>query len=1708
MANTSKYLVIFGASNVTGTRTRPIITPSDSIENLRIEGMEYDMPIDYSDIVATINGQSYTVDSNGFFELSMPDFGFLSKEDKLKLNDIDPDSYAPKASPAFTGTPTAPTAAAGNNTTQIATTAYVDRAVANIDLSNTSSNDYTNEEKSKLAGIEAGAQVNTVTGVKGSAEASYRTGNIEITKANIGLSNVENTADSAKIVASANKLTTAVGIKIASSDGSDPGSSVNFDGSSVITFLLPSTIKANLIGQADSAINDTNGDPIADTYLKSDDAANTYLGIHATADKATADAYNNEISSSYIRKIVAWDNGAVSDMKDYQVSEYTTGNIAGIGTADNAQNGSILFARSSSGKHIAIGMDSSSNLYFQNGTQSRVLTVNNAISSLSFSGQTLTYTKENGSTGTVNIPVVANTDQSVKQDNSTTNTAYPILLKNGTGTGSTTTSVLFASGITVNPSTSTITATHFNGTASAAEKDGSDHTIATYFAPLSSPSFTGTPTTASTPAKNDSSTKLATTAYVDRAVSDLINGAPAALDTLKEISDIIGDSNSITGSIISNIASKQASSTALTSIAGLVTAANQMIYTTAANTYSTTSLGATGKSLLAASSAAVARSTIGAIDSTATVASAVSDNANHVISSTYLTKTDASTTYATKTAAISSISGNGSSTTISYTKADGTTGSFTTKDTVYTLPKATTSALGGVIIGSNITLDTSTGKISLSSSNVTSALGYTPPTADTHYETKLIVGTSTATGMAAATNGNVYLRLFDNSTIRQSIKVTGAGITSVTSDSAGTITVSTTGYSNATTSVAGLLSATDKAIIDGIASTYATKGSAISSISGDGSSTIISYTKADGTTGSFNVPYDTVVRMDLEATNANYLLPFRTGTVLTSDPSGDYAIETLGVNYGITVNPSTKTITATNFNGTATKATQDESGNNIKSTYVKSVSINASTGVITVTKGNDQTNTFTVATTNTDVNVKQEVKNNVNTAYPILFKNGTGTGTVTTSVLFDDGITINPSTNTITATYFEGTATKASKDDQNRVISSTYLTTSDASSTYAVKGSAVSSFSVNGKTITYTKADGTTGNFTTQDTVYTLPKATTSALGGIIVGSNITLDTSTGKISLSSGNVTSALGYTPPTADTHYETKLIAGTSTSTGMTAATNGNVYLRLFDNSTVRQSIKITGAGRTAVTSDSAGTITVSTTAYSNATTSADGLLSATDKSTLDTLNSNYVAKANVVTSVTLSGTTVTVNKAGGGSNNFTVATSNTDSAVKQTNSTANTAYPILLKNGTGSGETTTSAIFASGVTITPSTGTLTVSHIAGTTATFSGTMTLTKTQDLSGSADSKPALIVGGASTAAHIEIDPNEIQAKTNGTSTATLYINNDGGLVQIGSGGLSVNGTITANSFSGTATSATSAGSATKATQDESGNNIKATYVKSVSLSGSTVTVTKGNDSSTTFTVSTTDANVKQESNAGNAAYPVFFKTSTATTTATTSVYFNSKVTINPSTGTLSATTIAGSLAASYLTGTLGVDHGGTGVTSNPSMLTNLGSTTAASVFATSPRPGITGTLGVANGGTGQTSIANIQAGKDSAGNTISTTYATKATAVTGVAIANGILSKTINGSTTYTNVILPYGNATETAIAKTVAISNFTLATGARITVKFTNNGVAGNCTLNVNGTGAKNIYYRGYQLPGDALQANTTLDLVYNGTQWEIVGSFFWTV
>jgi uncharacterized coiled-coil protein SlyX len=72
---------------------------------------------------------------------------------------------------------------------------------------------------------------------------------------------------------------------------------------------------------------------------------------------------------------------------------------------------------------------------------------------------------------------------------------------------------------------------------------------------FASPTFTGT-TTAPTPSDNDNSTKIATTAFVMREVSDLLGGAPAAFDTLLEISSSIANGDSDIVSLTSVVSGK------------------------------------------------------------------------------------------------------------------------------------------------------------------------------------------------------------------------------------------------------------------------------------------------------------------------------------------------------------------------------------------------------------------------------------------------------------------------------------------------------------------------------------------------------------------------------------------------------------------------------------------------------------------------------------------------------------------------------------------------------------------------------------------------------------------------------------------------------------------------------------------------------------------------------------------------------------------------------------------------------------------------------------------------------------------------------------------------------------------------------------------------------------------------------------------------
>jgi hypothetical protein len=78
-------------------------------------------------------------------------------------------------------------------------------------------------------------------------------------------------------------------------------------------------------------------------------------------------------------------------------------------------------------------------------------------------------------------------------------------------------------------------------------------------APLASPSLTGNPT-APTASAGTNSTQIATTAYVETAVANLVDGAPGLLDTLNELAAAIGDDENFASTLTASVGEKVAKS--------------------------------------------------------------------------------------------------------------------------------------------------------------------------------------------------------------------------------------------------------------------------------------------------------------------------------------------------------------------------------------------------------------------------------------------------------------------------------------------------------------------------------------------------------------------------------------------------------------------------------------------------------------------------------------------------------------------------------------------------------------------------------------------------------------------------------------------------------------------------------------------------------------------------------------------------------------------------------------------------------------------------------------------------------------------------------------------------------------------------------------------------------------------------------------------
>ena len=122
------------------------------------------------------------------------------------------------------------------------------------------------------------------------------------------------------------------------------------------------------------------------------------------------------------------------------------------------------------------------------------------------------------------------------------------------------------------------------------------------------------------------------------------------------------------------------------------------------------------------------------------------------------------------------------------------------------------------------------------------------------------------------------------------------------------------------------------------------------------------------------------------------------------------------------------------------------------------------------------------------------------------------------------------------------------------------------------------------------------------------------------------------------------------------------------------------------------------------------------------------------------------------------------------------------------------------------------------------------------------------------------------------------------------------------------------------ATSAGSASSATKATQDSAGQQINTTYIKNLSVSGRTITITKGNGTTSTITTQDTNTDTKVTQTAIKSSDYTNWRTipwgssnsgseGFTPTTVTDVMYSDPNLTYQPSSGTLRARTFKGNLS-------------------------------------------------------------------------------------------------------------------------------------------------------------------------------------------------------
>lgn len=392
----------------------------------------------------------------------------------------------------------------------------------------------------------------------------------------------------------------------------------------------------------------------------------------------------------------------------------------------------------------------------------------------------------------------------------------------------------------------------------------------------------------------------------------------------------------------------------------------------------------------------------------------------------------------------------------------------------------------------------------LTSANVTTALGYTPPKTDTntHYTTHIVAGAKSGTVNAATTNGNTHINVTDDNTFRSGVVIKGTGATSVTSDASGNVTVHSTDTNTWRPVQNNLTStATDQSL-------SAAQGKALNEKFG---SYVPTSRTVNGKALSANITLSAGDVGAAPSSHSHSYLPLAGGTMtgkINRGAGGTWiSARNNVVVFGTTANSQS---------------------------YNPVVGQKTSKGAWTV--GNLTGDERLVFSYDTDTNFDAGNNSNNKTYLPI----GNSSQEIITSTTIGSQ-SVNHA-NTAGSVAWSNVSGRPSSMPASDVYAWAKASSKPSYSWSEISGRPTIP-SVGNGTVTITQNGATKGSFTLNqsgnatialtdnNTVYSLPAATSSTLGGVKVGSNIT--NSSGTISLTKANVTTALGYTPPTSDTN-----------------------------------------------------------------------------------------------------------------------------------------------------------------------------------------------------------------------------------------------------------------------------------------------------------------------------------------------------------------------------------------------------------------------------------------------------------------------------------------------------------------------------------------------------------------------------------------------